>query len=205
MPTSHLLLCSPNISGLTDNPRRCASSDKTITCDRATRPRVFQFETAVTPTPVSAATLFGPPKAWIRSATFEINIASKYPRFVDQSTLHNTSLENPRFVNDNFYVPQRLRTYPNMASLKEEIGHRLRLTRECSDPPLSQKDVYEVVGSNRSEWSNYENGEREISTLYVRRLRERLGWPVEWIIDGDMTRLPPDLRRRIAARYPLSA
>jgi antitoxin component HigA of HigAB toxin-antitoxin module len=190
----------PKTFGSTINPRATASFDNTNECPAAIFPRDFQLLMALMPTPVSPDTVFGPPSAAISSATVEI-MGLHNPHYVDLSSIHNSSLQNPRFVNDNFFIPKELRKVPNMANLKEEIGRRIRLTRECSDPKLSQKDVYEVVGSNRSEWSNYENGEREISTLYVRRLRERFGWPVEWIIDGDMTRLPSDLRKRIAAKY----
>lgn len=190
----------PNTRGSIASPRASASFDNTNECPAAIFPRDFQLLTALTPTPVSPDTVFGPPSAAMSSATVEI-MALNNPRYVDVSRVHNSSLENPRFVNDNFFIPKELRKVPNMASLKEEIGRRLRITRECNDPPLTQKDVYEVIGSNSTEWSNYEVGKREISTLYVRRLRERFGWPVEWIIDGDMSRLPADLRRRIAAKY----
>ena len=78
-----------------------------------------------------------------------------------------------------------------------EIGRRLELTRRALG--LTQVMMGRLMGavSNGQAWGNYESGKRRISIDHALALSQNLGLPVDWIYQGRMVNLPPELRDKI--------
>ena len=78
-----------------------------------------------------------------------------------------------------------------------EIGRRLELTRQALG--LTQVMMGRLMGavSNGQAWGNYESGKRRISVDHALALSQNLGLPLDWIYQGRMVNLPPELREKI--------
>ena len=78
-----------------------------------------------------------------------------------------------------------------------EIGRRLELTRRALG--LTQVMMGRLMGavSNGQAWGNYESGKRRISVDHALALSQNLGLPLDWIYQGRMVNLPPELREKI--------
>jgi len=78
-----------------------------------------------------------------------------------------------------------------------EIGRRLELTRQALG--LTQVMMGRLMGavSNGQAWGNYESGKRRISVDHALALSQNLGLPLDWIYQGRMVNLPPELRDKI--------
>ena len=78
-----------------------------------------------------------------------------------------------------------------------EIGHRLELTRRALG--LTQVMIGRLMGatSNGQAWGNYESGKRRISIDHALALTRTLGISLDWIYQGQMANLPPELREKI--------
>ena len=88
------------------------------------------------------------------------------------------------------------RRSPEPSSL-EEIGARLRITREALGH--TQVMMAKLMGSitNGQAWENYENGRRRISIDHALALCQTCRLTLEWIYQGQSHNLPPDLRAEI--------
>jgi transcriptional regulator with XRE-family HTH domain len=78
-----------------------------------------------------------------------------------------------------------------------EIGRRLELTRQALG--LTQVMMGRLMGavSNGQAWGNYESGKRRISIDHALALSANLGLSLDWIYQGRMVNLPPELREKI--------
>jgi transcriptional regulator with XRE-family HTH domain len=78
-----------------------------------------------------------------------------------------------------------------------EIGTRLALTRRALG--LTQVMMARLMGSvgDGQAWENYEAGRRRISIDHAMALTQSCGIPLDWIYQGQMANLPPQLRERI--------
>ena len=78
-----------------------------------------------------------------------------------------------------------------------EIGRRLELTRRALG--LTQVMMGRLMGvvSNGQAWGNYESGKRRISVDHALALSQNLGLPLDWIYQGRVVNLPPELRDKI--------
>jgi len=88
------------------------------------------------------------------------------------------------------------RTPPDPTAL-EEIGIRLQLTREALGH--TQVMMAKLMGSvtNGQAWENYESGRRRISIDHALKLCQTCRLTLEWIYQGQLQGLPPDLRASI--------
>jgi len=77
------------------------------------------------------------------------------------------------------------------------IGERLALTRRALG--LTQVTISRLMGatSDGQAWGNYEAGRRRISVDHANKLTANLGITLDWIYQGQIMTLPPDLRERI--------
>jgi len=78
-----------------------------------------------------------------------------------------------------------------------EIGRRLELTRQALG--LTQVMMGRLMGavSNGQAWGNYESGKRRISIDHALALTRTLGVSLDWVYQGQMVNLPPELREKI--------
>jgi transcriptional regulator with XRE-family HTH domain len=78
-----------------------------------------------------------------------------------------------------------------------QIGVRLALTRRALG--LTQIMMGQLMGtiSNGQAWGNYEGGKRRISVDHALALCRNCGMTLDWIYQGQMVNLPPDLREKI--------
>jgi transcriptional regulator with XRE-family HTH domain len=78
-----------------------------------------------------------------------------------------------------------------------EISRRLELTRRALG--LTQVMMGRLMGtiSNGQAWGNYESGKRRISVDHALALSQNVGLPLDWIYQGRMVNLPPELREKI--------
>jgi len=78
-----------------------------------------------------------------------------------------------------------------------EISRRLELTRRALG--LTQVMMGRLMGtiSNGQAWGNYESGKRRISVDHALALSQNVGLPLDWIYQGRMVNLPPELRDKI--------
>ena len=79
----------------------------------------------------------------------------------------------------------------------EEIGARLVLTRRALG--VTQAMMGQLMGSvgTGQAWENYEAGRRRISIDHANALTQSCGIPLDWVYQGQMANLPPQLRERI--------
>jgi hypothetical protein len=77
-----------------------------------------------------------------------------------------------------------------------DIGYRIKLTRIAMGYD-SQILAAKVARIAPSAWNNWETKYRRISTDLMFRLKTHLKWPFEWIMDGDITKLPSDLQAKV--------
>jgi transcriptional regulator with XRE-family HTH domain len=83
-----------------------------------------------------------------------------------------------------------------------EIGHRLALTRSALG--YTQAMMAKLIGSATSgqAWENYEAGRRRISIDHAIALCRTCGVSMDWIYQGQMHNLPPELREKIGQLLP---
>jgi transcriptional regulator with XRE-family HTH domain len=76
---------------------------------------------------------------------------------------------------------------------KEEIGNRLRITREAMG--LSQVEIVRRLGGDATpqKWNNYERGRDLIPHETVVLLAQKLGWTADWTLWGNAQHLPNKL------------
>lgn len=98
------------------------------------------------------------------------------------STLHKSSVDSTRPVGFNLW----------MAVLKEDVGPRLKATREALG--LTQEELCERIGvGNVKRWSNYEMGDRMVDLSIAERFCEEFGLTFDWIFRADPARIDNDL------------
>jgi transcriptional regulator with XRE-family HTH domain len=78
-----------------------------------------------------------------------------------------------------------------------EIGQRLALTRRALG--LTQFNMGRLMGavSRGQAWQHFEAGRRQISIQHANALCRNLGLTLEWIYQGQLSSLPPDLAAKI--------
>jgi transcriptional regulator with XRE-family HTH domain len=86
---------------------------------------------------------------------------------------------------------------------QRDIAYRLELTREALS--LSPAEFCKNVGLRPNQWSQYVDpkGKRRITIDAMYRLKDEYGITFEWIYDGDRSRLPSDLLKKIRATEAL--
>jgi transcriptional regulator with XRE-family HTH domain len=86
-----------------------------------------------------------------------------------------------------------------MSRTQRDVAYRLELTREALG--LSPTELCKIVGMRPNQWSQYVDpkGKRRITVDAVFRLKDEFGITLEWVYDGDHSRLPADLREKIRA------
>jgi transcriptional regulator with XRE-family HTH domain len=86
-----------------------------------------------------------------------------------------------------------------MSRNQRDIAYRLELTREALG--ISPAELCKNVGMGTNQWSQYVDpeGKRRITVDAVFKLKDEYGITLEWIYDGDRSRLPADLLEKIRA------
>src|SRR5262249_30852518 len=79
----------------------------------------------------------------------------------------------------------------DMADEIQEIGDRLRLTREALKK--NQADWCRMVGIEQQAWNNYERGRRRISLDHALKVVKATGVGLDWIYRGISKDLPQDI------------
>jgi len=80
----------------------------------------------------------------------------------------------------------------------EAIGRRLATLRVAVAPDVSQSEFCRVLRVGKSQWNQFETGERKITTEVALKLKHRYGVTTDWIYDNDPSQLPFDLHQKIA-------
>lgn len=75
---------------------------------------------------------------------------------------------------------------------------RMRISREALG--FSPTTIGRLLGIPSSTWHNYEAGIRRISVEQMFKLKTRTGLTFEWIYEGDIMSLPPEIRDKIQDR-----
>jgi transcriptional regulator with XRE-family HTH domain len=82
----------------------------------------------------------------------------------------------------------------------ELMGRRLRWVREAYGK--KQQEMAEIVGIHQTSWSLYERGKRWPDQFEAVRLIAKLKITREYLLDGRLLGIEPELAIRIAARHP---
>ena len=100
----------------------------------------------------------------------------------------------PTFV---WGIPAVMVRQPSDPTSTAEIGRRLELTRRALG--LTQVMMGKLVGTTSAgqAWGNYEAGNRRISIDHALALSRTLGVSLDWVYQGQMVNLPPELREKI--------
>lgn len=77
----------------------------------------------------------------------------------------------------------------------EAVAMRLRGIREATG--LSQVEFARRAKIAYTSWNNYERGESLISIVSARKLRAYTGAPLDYIYEGDCSRLPRHLDEKL--------
>lgn len=84
--------------------------------------------------------------------------------------------------------------------LMQEAGRRLRWVREAIG--RSQAEMAETIGVHQTAWSLYERGARWPDAFEAVRIMAKLGISREYLLDGSLQGVQPELAIRLAARHP---
>jgi transcriptional regulator with XRE-family HTH domain len=87
---------------------------------------------------------------------------------------------------------------PIMANEIQEIGDRLRLTREAKG--LNQATWCKLVGIEQQAWNNYERGRKRISIDQALKVVKFAGVTLDWIYRGEASGLPLEMAMAIRKR-----
>lgn len=82
-----------------------------------------------------------------------------------------------------------------MVEPSKSLGKRLKLTREALD--ISAADLCKRIDIKANRWSQYESGERRITTAVAMRLCDEFGLSMDWIYRADPSHLPHALRLKM--------
>jgi transcriptional regulator with XRE-family HTH domain len=80
---------------------------------------------------------------------------------------------------------------PVMADEIQEIGDRLRMTREALK--RTQATWCRIVGIEQQAWNNYERGRRRISLDHALKVVKATGVSLDWIYRGIRKDLPHEI------------
>ena len=61
----------------------------------------------------------------------------------------------------------------------------------------SQAIMGELIGVGQTAWGKYELGERTPTYGHLRELQQKTGARIEWLMEGDISNMPPRLMDRI--------
>ena len=78
---------------------------------------------------------------------------------------------------------------------REEVGKRLRLLRTAMEK--SQEELAVKLGYGDTTISNYENGDRKLNPYDAFKLKLAFGAPLEWLLGGDESVIPPSLAKKL--------
>lgn len=65
---------------------------------------------------------------------------------------------------------------------------------------LTPKNIYEEIGVNKKQWSNYETGFSRPNVEDAMRFSVRFGVSLQWLYLGDITCLSYDLASKVKAK-----
>jgi transcriptional regulator with XRE-family HTH domain len=82
----------------------------------------------------------------------------------------------------------------------KQMGERLRWVREAYGK--KQQEMAEIIGIHQTSWSLYERGERWPDQFEVVRLIGKLKITREYLLEGRLLGVAPELAIQIAARHP---
>lgn len=149
-------------------------------------PRTRQLTTAEGRTAATAEVLVGPPRASITAST-EVSIPVHSSRNVKMSSLHRMGIVTNCELGPN--VPA-MRTIP-------DIAERLVATQVALGK--SQAELCRLSGLTETQWTQFTKPEykRRITLACAYKLKDAFGVTLEWIYDGDRSRLPHDLAQKL--------
>lgn len=172
----------PNTAGWALFPAAASAAPKMIDLPGGIRPRAFQLLTADAPTPPIRAASASPPTASITSSTV-VSMDSEYSRFVNKSRVHTLEIVTYCELRPNIGMGRTPKDVANRL-LAFQIGMGLR--------PV---DICERTGIGRNAWSQYTDldDKRRITVNAVYKLKDAYGLTLEYVYDGDESRLPQDI------------
>lgn len=147
-------------------------------------PRRFHSETACGRIPSDRASELVPPSAVTTSLT-ELNMAHSRPRFMDLSTVHETSVERPRGSGEN----------ARMADPQETVGARAYAIRMRLGGDATQTEFGERFGVGKTTWAAWEKGQNMLDINVADRLAMEFGLTLDWIYAGRGRGLDPGILR----------
>ncbi|MGB1266171.1 MAG: helix-turn-helix domain-containing protein [Nereida ignava] len=87
------------------------------------------------------------------------------------------------------------------AAMKNEaVGHRLKMLRMAHEK--SPSEMADALGIERTYWTRFEKGHQGLSDPVAALLCLRFGATLDWLILGDMSKLPFDTVEKIRAIPP---
>lgn len=172
----------PKTAGSAAFPTLANASEKIIALPAAILPRAFQLETAEVPTPANFAASASPPTASMTASTV-LSMDSDYSRFVNKSRVH--TLEIVTYC--------ELRPNTGMGRTPKDVANRLLAFQAAMG--LRPVDICDATGIGRTAWSQYTDPDdkRRITVNAVYKLKDAYGLTLEYVYDGDQSRLPQDI------------
>lgn len=166
------------------NLSRARSTIKNLSAGIA--PRFFQLLTAETPTPAMEAVADGPPN-FSTTASMVESMTINSSRTVNVSSVHRTPIVTDCEVGPNGDMPRS----------PEEVAARLRLIEIALERRAA--DICRDTGIGPNAWSQYKNSDkkRPITRAAAYKLKDAYGITLEYIFDGDRSRLPADFLKKL--------
>ncbi len=83
-------------------------------------------------------------------------------------------------------------------AMRPETGRRLKATRLALE--LTPRDIYDAIGINKKQWSNYETGFSRPNVEDAIRFSVRFGVSLQWLYLGDIASLSYELASKVKTR-----
>lgn len=176
----------PNKCGGARFPSRRNASSKIMNFSEGMRPLARQLLTAGRLTPASAAEADVPPQASNTSSTVAI-MTPEYSRSVNKSIVHTMAI----------VTSCEFRLNPGMARTIKDVAARLAMTQVAME--ISSADLCRETGVKPNQWSQFLNPDkkRRITLAAAYKLKDKYGITLEWIYDGDPSKLPHEIRVKL--------
>lgn len=154
-------------------------------------PFPFQLETAGAVTPNIAATSLLPPNSLITSATVMSHLYSRSLNLVKRLEREQT----PRALNGNIRVMRLLDQIRPRSN--DAIAERLELTRQAMG--MTQRAFAMDAGLTPPAYNNWKQGLSRPDLDGAFMLCDAYGLTIEWVYEGDASRLPAQLVEKLRA------
>ena len=167
-------------------PEAASASLMSTKCSGGISPRDRQLLTAEGQVPASAAILVGPPRALMTAST-ELSILLHTSRNVKMSSLHAKGIVTKCESGKNALMTRSL----------PDVCRRLVATQQALGISPAELSRQSHIPANQ--WTQFTDPKykRRITMAAAYKLKDAFGITLEWIFDGDKSRLPHEIANKL--------